>query len=100
MVSKLFKSDAVSLVTSQTDSIKEFCVSKILPRKLACCRKRRKLIAMDSARTALEKEVDVIRLIKSRRFVHLALKHLLGPALRKELKQRSKLHEVVMEKEE
>ena len=53
---------------------------------------------MDSARTALEKEGDVIRLIKSRRFMHLALKHLLDPALHKELKQRSKLHEVDLQR--
>ena len=41
---------------------------------------------MDEALTALGKEVDIIKMIRSRRFVNLALKHLLEPTLWKELK--------------
>ena len=49
---------------------------------------------MDKAREALEKEVDIIKMIRSRRFVNMALKHLLNPVHRKELKSRSKYQEI------
>ena len=49
---------------------------------------------MDEARKALEKEVNVIEMIKSRRFVNMALHHLLQPAKHKELKARSHFIEV------
>ena len=42
LVSKLFKSETVSMAASQTESIKEFCRSKVLPNRLVCCAKRRK----------------------------------------------------------
>ena len=32
------------------------------------------------------KEIDIVDLIKSKRYLHLALRHLLKPKLRKELK--------------
>ena len=51
---------------------------------------------MAKARTALEKEVDIVKLIKSIRLIHLALKHLLDPQLLKELKSRSKFKDVEM----
>ena len=51
---------------------------------------------MAKARTALETEVDIVKLIKSNRFIHLALKHLLDPQLLKELKSRSKFKDVEM----
>ena len=41
---------------------------------------------MERARKALENEVEVVEIIRSLRFIHLALKHLLDPALIKELK--------------
>ena len=44
---------------------------------------------MELARTKLQKEIDIIKLVRSRRFVHLALKHLLDPTLHKELKSQS-----------
>ena len=34
---------------------------------------------MDNARAALEKEVDIVKVVRSRRFVNAALKHLLSP---------------------
>ena len=49
---------------------------------------------MEKAREALMKEIEVIKLIRSRRFVHMALKHLLGPALRKDFKARSLFKEI------
>ena len=95
LVYKLFKSKAVSLTTTQSEMIKEFCLGNYLLSKLACCcKKSRKFIAMQRSREALFKEADVIRLIRSRRFVHLALKHLLDPGVRKELKSQSQFREV------
>ena len=49
---------------------------------------------MRKAREALEKEVDILRLIRSRRFVHMALKQLLDPTLHKELKAKSMFKDV------
>ena len=49
---------------------------------------------MEKAREALEKEVDIVRLVRSRRFVHMALKHLLDPKTRKEMKVRCQLQAV------
>ena len=42
LVSKLFGFEAMTLEASQTESIKEFCLEKCLPSKLACCSKNRK----------------------------------------------------------
>ena len=84
LVYKLFKSKEVSLMTTQSEMIKEFCLSNcLLSRMACCCKKYRKLLAMEESRKDLLKEADIIRLIRSRRFVHLALKHLLDPAVRK-----------------
>ena len=49
---------------------------------------------MEKFRDALSKEADIIRLIRSQRFVHLALKHLLDPGVRKKLKSQSQLKEI------
>ena len=73
--------------------MKEFC-GGILPCKLVCLSKNRKQAAMETARKALAKEVDIIRLIRSRRFVNSALKHLLDPGLHKDLKAQSKFEEI------
>ena len=55
---------------------------------------------MEQARAALEKEVDIIKMIRRRRFTHLALKHLLDPRLRKDLKHQSQLQEINIEQTE
>ena len=50
---------------------------------------------MDEALKSLEREVDVIDLIRSNRFVHIALRHLLQPVLYEELKAQSKFVDIV-----
>ena len=40
LVYKLFKSKAVSLMTTQSEMIKEFCLGNYLLSKLACCCKK------------------------------------------------------------
>ena len=98
LVFKLFKSKAVSLMTTQTEMIKEYCLFNWLLSKLACCcNKQRKWTAMEKSREALSKETDIIRLIRSQRFVHLALKHLLEPGVLKKLKSQSELKEIDFE---
>ena len=77
LASQLFKSHQIALVPLSTcDSVKGFCI-RLLPAKLACCHKRRKQIVMEKAREALEKELDIIHIVRSRRFIKIALKHLL-----------------------
>ena len=49
---------------------------------------------MDKARKALEQEVDIIKMIRSNRFMELALRHLLKPAVHKALKEKSNFAEV------
>ena len=88
LVSQLFRAKArsqglktfpVSLSNSTSGNIRDFCLDRIIPTKLACCRKSRKLEAIKKAREKLEGEIDIIKMIKSRRFVHMALKKLLDP---------------------
>ena len=100
LASKLFKVDEIAIpIPSMSESIKEFCI-KMLPRRVVCCQKNRKQLDMDKALAVLEKEVDIVKLIRSRRFMNIALKHLLGPTLHKELKARSKFHEIKFAQEE
>ena len=49
---------------------------------------------MENARASFEKEVEIMKMIRSKRFVHLALKHLLDPVLHKQLKTLSKFQEI------
>ena len=41
LISKLFQFEEIALKVSQTESIKEFCLEKCLPRKLVCCRSKK-----------------------------------------------------------
>ena len=52
---------------------------------------------MEKARTALRKEADIVKIIRSRRFIHMALKHLLNPRLYIELKARSKFKKLALD---
>ena len=89
-MSKLFVSkETASLeIPSSLEHFKEKIIG-LLPRKLVCCHKKRKQKALESARVKLLKEVDIIEMIRSKRFVDKALKHLLGEKLHKELKSKS-----------
>ena len=79
LVSALFKAktsnkDANSTLATPNSNLKEFCFDRILPTN---CRKQKRLRIMEKARYTLEKEVDIIKMIQSRRYLHLALKNLL-----------------------
>ena len=84
LVSKTFKFEAAVLKTSQTENIKNAFIG-ILPKCMICCKKSRKHAAMDKAREELQKEVDIIEIIQSRRYFKLALKQLLEPQLQRKL---------------
>ena len=45
----------------------------------------------------MEEEVDIIRIIRSRRFIHMALKHLLDSKVHKELEKQCQFLEVKLE---
>ena len=49
---------------------------------------------MEMAREALEKEVDIIQIIRSNRLVHTALMKLLGDSAYRELKARSQFEHI------
>ena len=51
-------------------------------------------MVMEEAFKKLEKEIDVVKLIRSRRFVHMALRHLLDNSVRKELKAQSRFKKI------
>ena len=72
-------------------------MARLLPTKLVCCNKERKQIAMEKARASLEKEADILKFFRTQRFLLMATKHLLDPALRKELKAKSKYKEIAFE---
>ena len=54
---------------------------------------------MEKSRTALENEMDLVKLIRSQRFIHMALKHLLEPVIHKKFQQESKLLEIEIEED-
>ena len=61
LISQLFKNPTNIVFHAKYGNITGFCIENVLPRKLLCCRKqRKKQIAMEEARKALEKEVDII----------------------------------------
>ena len=104
LVSKLFNfsQDPVGPSTSSSSKMKRiklYCISKLLPKYLlCCCQKQRKQIAMERAYATLKQEMDVIELIRARRFTYMALKHLLDPPKYQEIKARSLLAEIEIDK--
>ena len=72
----------------------EFLIDS-LPEKCVCCRKSRHQKGLDKAREALAKEVDIIKMIKSRRYFHMAFRYLLPKEVRLDLKRFS--HYVVID---
>ena len=60
-----------------------------LPRQLVYCRKSKNEISLDRARKLMESEIDIISLIKSRRYMKAALRDLLPDWRIAELKSQS-----------
>ena len=61
---------------SKCNNIK-LCLMHCLPSKLVCCKRSYKERGIERAITAMQKETDIIEMIKSRRYLKLALRKLL-----------------------
>ena len=71
-----------------------------LPQCLVCCKRNRDQEGLRMAIKELDEEIDIIEMIKSRRYFKMALRHLLPERLRMDLKQRSRYIMIDPEKEE
>ena len=72
-----------------TTNLKEYWMDT-MPEKIVCCKRNRTQRGIQKALEALNQEIDIIELIKSRRYFKMALRHLLPPKVRMELKERSR----------
>ena len=61
-----------------------------LPGRLKCCKETRQERAIKKAITEMDKEIDIVELIKSLRFSNLAFRKILSHKDRMELKERSR----------
>ena len=62
----------------------------ILPKKLVCCKKNRKERAIAKAIKEMDDEIDIIEMIKSRRFFKKAFRELMTAEKRMKLKEKSR----------
>lgn len=72
-----------------------FCFNwmlSLLPKCCHCCKRSRKQIALQMAREKLNKEINIIEIVKSWRYYESALHHLLPEKKRLDLKARSRYH--------
>ena len=58
-----------------------------VPDCIKCCKQNRREKAFEKARDKLEKEMNIIELIKKQRYFARAIKHLLSQNFRLELKE-------------
>ena len=65
-------------------------VTNNLPDRLKCCKETRKERAVKKAISEMDKEIEIIKMIKKLRFFSMALKKLLSEKDRLELKERSR----------
>ena len=82
------KNDLQSFDTPKCGNIKEFLIDS-LPKRMICCKKTRRQIGLEQARASLDKEIDIIDMIKSRRFFYMAFQRLLSASEIKQLEERS-----------
>ena len=61
-----------------------------LPGCLRCCKESRQERAIKKAITEMDQEIDIIEMIKSRRFYKMAFRKLLSDKERMDLKERSR----------
>ena len=107
---KALKTTANNKVHASLDSIENFEPKHIcniqeyllhmMPclRKLSCCRYNSKQAALEKARQALNKEVNIIEIIKLLRYLKLAMKKVLPKNVRDEAKKSSRY--VILENDE
>ena len=78
----------MTFTTSMCGNLAEYVADKF-PKCLVCCKKGRRKRGIQKARAALEKEIDVLELVKSMRFFRMAIKRLLSKDEISKLKERS-----------
>ena len=66
------------------------CIMDTLPNWLKCCKETRQERAIKRAITKLDKEIDIIEMIKQRRFFKMAMRKLFSAKDRMDLKERSR----------
>ena len=78
----------MTFTASMCGNLAEYVADKF-PKCLVCWKKGRRKRGIQKARAALEKEIDVLELVKSMRFFRMAIKRLLSKDEISKLKERS-----------
>ena len=71
------------------DNLKQYAMH-VLPPKLVCCKKNRKERAIAKAIKKMDDEIDIIEMIKSRRYFKEALRKLMSAEKRMKLKEKTR----------
>ena len=74
---------------SKLRNLRDYMIDS-LPNRLKCCKETRQERAIKKAITEMDKEIDIIEMIKSRRFFKMAIRKLLSHKDRLDLKERSR----------
>ena len=69
-------------------------MEKVLPKSLVRCKRKEKYDQMEKARQMLDKQADIVQIIRMQRFFKLALSLLIEPEEHRRLKALSKLIEI------
>ena len=85
----LFQGRQASLKDSNRCKISRCCES-FHYSCIASCKRNSRQKAMKKARIALAEEADIVEILRSLRFMHMALAKLLGKSQQKELQQKSR----------
>ena len=70
---------------SKCGNIRIYCMEN-LPKCLVCCKRNRRQQGIKNSIEAMNQEIDIIELIKTVRYVKMALRHLLPGDVRMDLK--------------
>ena len=72
------------------------CIRRIVPKIFVkfCCPPNRREIAMQMAREKLDREVNIIEIIKSWRYYERSLRFLLGERRKFDFKEKSRYHSI------
>ena len=84
LASRLYKVGALAnestyFKSSERKNLKELCLFYTPKRLICCCKRNKRAKAIEKALESMEKEIDIIEMIRQRRFVMEAIKCLLDP---------------------
>ena len=66
----------------------------LIPKKVICCKKKRRQRALEKARNELASEINIIDIVKSRRLIHWAIRELLTKSQRVRLQEKTSYFEI------